>query len=614
VRSSPDDLPPRVARGLLWAALGLLFFIRLMSGLDRHDGWVAPLLAAAPYPPLVVLLARDFRPRVRYGLVAAVGLLGLAPFLLLGTDWDWMPWPLAAAVLCALPARAAWPILGLILAATGAAAALLGYGVYLSIWYMIVTADDALIVFGPAALAGLVARLHATRDELARLALVGERARLDAELRAALGGNLRAIAFRIRRAAGAQPEAARQDLCAATEFARHTMAEIRSTAGGRRTDSTPQSSAHSPPPIDSPRLAFLVLLAVLLIQCVLVVINIVYYEPVAPWVLVLAVTLLIAIVIAQVLPQNRITFAVQALLILLPLLAGLLSWDRILSFLTGKVLLTLRPPVSWVIAAFLMAWHAFLEFRDGTTGINAVVLITGHAVIAWLVYCMGRLVELVAALDRARHEIARATVLSERIRVGRDLHDILGFHLSAVALKGELAARLMTEDPDRARAELSALSDLVQRTLVELGSITDDRVELRLAAEVEAARELLATAGVQLRTRVETGVLSASLDTALATVLRETVTNVLRHSQAETCVVTVTETAGAIRLRVVNDGATPAPPGPRGSGLESLARRAGGLLVAGHRQGGRFEVAAEFRSDPTGLGGDPDGVDAVASA
>ncbi|MBT2235812.1 sensor histidine kinase, partial [Nonomuraea sp. NEAU-A123] len=213
---------------------------------------------------------------------------------------------------------------------------------------------------------------------------------------------------------------------------------------------------------------------------------------------------------------------------------------------------------------------------------------------------LGRLTGLITVLDRARHELAQAAVRRERTRVARDLHDVLGFSLSAVALKGELAERLLEADPDRARAELASLVALVEQALAELESIAGDRVELRLAAELDAACEVLTAAGIEAAAQVETGPLPAEVDTAVATALRETITNVLRHSQARTCEMTISGTDELVRLRVVNDGAMSvaqersSTPGRHGSGLGSLAQRTGGRLAAVRHPGGRFEVVAEF--------------------
>ncbi|MFI9838327.1 sensor histidine kinase [Nonomuraea sp. NPDC051941] len=623
-----DDLPLRLARAMLWASFGILFAIRALAGLDSGAGPLGVLLPMASYPPLVALAVRRWSPAVRYALLAAVVLLYFLPFPVVGESWDWVPWTVAAAVLCALPRRAAWPLFVLVVAAAGASVLVLGYDAYPGeeiqalLGYMIITADDGLIVFGLSALVRAVEQVHGTREELARVALAKERLRLDGELRGVLGGKLRAIAFRMRKAAQEEPgdarsdlregveparrdpggdaELARRDLREGVELARRTLAEVRATAGAYRA-AAPQEA---PPPIESPRLARHVLLAVLLIQCVLVLRVMAPSNPYDWPAFALAAALLAAVVILQVLPPSRAALIAQSLLILLPLAVFPEAWDRLLSVFTGRLLLNVRPPLSWAMTGLVLAGHLTWLLHSVDSGAlfvddvaAALSQFGGHIMIMWLVYCLGRLSGLLTVLERMRHELAEAAVRRERARVAGDLHDVLGFSLSAVALKGEVAERLLDTDPSRARSEIAALGSLVERAVAELGSIAGDRVELRLRTEVDAAREVLASAGIEVVTSVGTGPLAAEADTALAAVLREGVTNVLRHSRARTCEITVSEAAGSVRLRLVNDGATERP-GKRGTGLDSIASRTGGRLTAGHRPGGRFEVLAEFRTDP----------------
>ncbi|MEV0828845.1 sensor histidine kinase [Nonomuraea rubra] len=599
---SEDDLPLRLARAMLWASFVILLYIRTMSGIWRGVEPLGLLLATLSYLPLIAIVGRRRRPAVQGGLLVALVLLHLLPFAVVGTQWDWMPWTVAAAVLCVLPARWAWPLFVLVVVAAGAGAALLGHGTYYSLWFMIVTADDGLIVFGLAALVGTVGRLHATRGELARLARLRERLRLDGELRDLLGGQLQATAFRLRKAAAAEPRDAREDLRESVVLARRTLAEVRATAAAYRAGSIAEPAV----PIESSRPARAILLAVLLIQCVLVLSNLYYVEAAGMATMVPAVAGLVVIVVLQVMPQTRATLIAQGLLILLPLAVIPGSWDRVLSFLTGKVLLHGRPPRSWALAGVILAGHlALMLSEDGAETTNVLANLGGHIMLAWLVYSLGRLSDLVTVLQRARRELAEDAVRQERTRISQDLHDVLGFSLSAVALKGEVAGRLLDSDPGRARTEMASLLSLVERAAAELESITGDRVELHLATEAEAACQLLTSAGVDVSMRIEAGSLRADVDTALAATLRETVTNVLRHSRARTCDITVSATDELVRLRVVNDGTgampvaraglpTAAQPGRRGSGLGSLARRSGGRLTAGHQPGDRFEVVAEF--------------------
>jgi two-component system sensor histidine kinase DesK len=604
---------------MLWASFGILVYIRAFSALDGGADLLGVLLPMASYPPLIALSMRCWSPAVRYRLFAAVVLLYFLPFPFVGEAWDWMPWTVAAAALCALPTRIAWPLFVLSVAAAGASVFLLGYDaapgqeVQAGLGYMIITADDGLIVFGLSRLVMAVTRLHQTREELARTALSRERLRLDGELRRLLGGKLQAIAFRMRTAARQEPGEARHSLREGIELARRTLAEVRATAGAYRADAPETIS----PPIESPRLARRVLLAVLVIQCLLVLKSLAYVRP-GDWpAFAVAAVLLTVIVILQVLPQSRAVLVAQSLLILLPLPVVPDAWDRVLSVFTGKLLLNVRPPRSWAIVGVVLGGHLawFLHridrnylFIDDIPA--ALVNFGGHVMIMWLVYCLGRLSGLLTMLEQARHELAEAAVRRERVRIAGDLHDILGFSLSAVALKGEVAEHLLGTDPARARTQITSLGSLVERALVELDSITGDRVELRLSIEIDAAREVLASAGIDAVVRVETGPLPAAVDTALAAVLREGVTNVLRHSQARTCEITVSGTAGGVRLRMVNDGAAVREgserPERRGTGLDSIAARTSGRVTARHRAGDSFEVLAEFPA-PAGPGGGPEG-------
>lgn len=631
---SPDRLSPRPVRGMLWASLGILFYMRAGGAIDNGWGPLGALLAATSYPPLIALLALRRGSAVRYGLLACVVLLYLVPFPMLGWQWDWVPWTVAAAVLCALPARWAWPLFALVVGATGLAVVLMGGGVNDALAPMIIVADDGLIVFSVAALVGTVERLSAAQQELARLALVRERLRMDGELRDALGGRIQAIAFRMRKAAGEDLPDARRDIRESTELARRTLADVRAMAAAYRAGPLPES----PAPLESPRLARRVLLAVLLIQCVLVLSNVAIYEDggyghIGPLKLTLGVFCLCAVVVLQTLPQTRAVFVAQSLLIVLPIFFVSLLWDRVVSFFSGSILLRVRPPFSWAIVGLVLAVHFALLRHEQPSGLaNDLRSIGGHVMLMWLVYSLGNLTELAVVLERARHDLAENAVRRERTRIAADLHDVLGYSLSAVALKGELAERLLDTAPERARTQLRSLFPMVERATAELDAIVVDRVELTLRAEIDAACRLLQSAGVETKVDVEQLRLAPEVDTALAAVLRETVTNILRHSQARKCEITISEIEGAVRLRVLNDGAAHDPQNQpdaegrpdiaempvggtaRGSGLASLAQRTGGRLTAGRRCGDQFEVIAEFRSDPVGLGRDPDGVDSVASA
>lgn len=165
---------------------------------------------------------------------------------------------------------------------------------------------------------------------------------------------------------------------------------------------------------------------------------------------------------------------------------------------------------------------------------------------------------------------------------------------------------------DRARAELSEGLAAARRALADMRDVVAGRGEIELAAEAESTRAALAAAGIEVSGTVQPVPLPAETDTLLATVLREGVTNVLRHSDADRCELAVEAVARSVRLRLVNDGVRGRAGAP-GVGLENLTRRVrelGGTLTAG-KDGDAFSLAVEVPLQPALIGRDADRVDAV---
>ncbi|WP_433238037.1 sensor histidine kinase [Streptosporangium sp. CA-135522] len=256
------------------------------------------------------------------------------------------------------------------------------------------------------------------------------------------------------------------------------------------------------------------------------------------------------------------------------------------NLIAGAVVLRLRPRWSAPIFTVLVLLPA-LSRAELATGVNAVYWATGTVDSALTIYAFNRMPVLTRRLQQARAELARLAVVRERLRVARDVHDLLGFHLSAIALKGELAEHLPA---DQRAAQLADVAGIAGRALADFRSITGEPAELALATEIEAARSLLEAAGVKVRTRVSVPV-PPSADHLLATVLREAITNVVRHADAHVCEIELTAEGETVRLRVSNDGARQTREG--GSGLANLAsraREAGGALQA-RAEGGWFSLS-----------------------
>jgi two-component system, NarL family, sensor histidine kinase DesK len=160
-------------------------------------------------------------------------------------------------------------------------------------------------------------------------------------------------------------------------------------------------------------------------------------------------------------------------------------------------------------------------------------------------------------LRAALEENVTLAAVAERERIARDLHDVLGHTLSVIVLKSELAARLINIDPLRATAEMADVEKTARTALAEIREAIGGYRSRGLAAEIEAARLTLDAAGVTLIAEsnpANTAALSPQEETALALVLREAVTNIVRHARATTCRLRFVTEAGNRRLVVEDDG------------------------------------------------------------
>ncbi|HEX5440613.1 MAG TPA: sensor histidine kinase [Ktedonobacterales bacterium] len=211
-----------------------------------------------------------------------------------------------------------------------------------------------------------------------------------------------------------------------------------------------------------------------------------------------------------------------------------------------------------------------------------------------------------------REEMARAAAVSEeRLRIARDLHDLLGHNLSLIALKSELARRLAPVDPARAGAEMSDIEQVARQALREVREAVASYRQPTLATELPGAREMLAAAGIVYHFEGQPDAargLPSTIESALAWTVREGVTNVIRHSSARQCTVRVTRDPDAISIEVRDDGrGAPAfdaadAATSEGNGLRGLAERVaalGGSFAAGPLEGGGYYllVAAPLAGD-----------------
>lgn len=224
---------------------------------------------------------------------------------------------------------------------------------------------------------------------------------------------------------------------------------------------------------------------------------------------------------------------------------------------------------------------------------------------------LARLASALQELHSARGELARLAVIEERLRLARDLHDLLGQSLSVITLKSELARRLVEQAPAQAVEEIQAVERLARQTLREVREAVAGYRQPALHSELDGARQLLEAAGIAWTLEHTAGALPPALDAVLAWTVREGVTNVIRHSRARWCQIRVARENGWIRAEVTNDGAREqgvAQDGGsqrRGTGLAGLAERAGALggrvtaepCHTDGQTGFRLQVELPIRSD-----------------
>jgi two-component system sensor histidine kinase DesK len=262
----------------------------------------------------------------------------------------------------------------------------------------------------------------------------------------------------------------------------------------------------------------------------------------------------------------------------------------------GRFCRTARPAAFGAISCALGGLVIGLVHHTSQGNLAAIVLVPPMG--AFFSYSAGKRNEAVTILRATQAELARVAVAEERLRIARDLHDLLGHSLSLITLKAELTRRLLDTDTRRARAEIGDLEAVARQSLSDVREAVAGYRQPDVAAELAAARDLLTTAGIGCQvTAPPVILLPGDVDAAAAWTIREGVTNVVRHSNATALTITVAVRATATVIELTDNGTTagpvPAGPGRSGSGLAGLAERVqalGGSLAAGPADAGGFRL------------------------
>lgn len=238
-----------------------------------------------------------------------------------------------------------------------------------------------------------------------------------------------------------------------------------------------------------------------------------------------------------------------------------------------------RQALPLIVLAALTA--GALDLIRGASTLQATGDVINNAIVGLAAIAGRLLIEANQQLSLAREQIARLAVGEERLRFARDLHDLLGHSLSVIALKSELAGRLIKASPGLAAHEVEDIEQVARDALREVRDAVTGYRQPSLNAEVAGAREALTAAGIELRAEGEHMPLPPAVESVLAWAVREGVTNVMRHSQAKRCAIRIFKKDGSATVEIIDDGqgGTPEP----GSGLRGLRERVlerGGTLTA----------------------------------
>ncbi len=271
---------------------------------------------------------------------------------------------------------------------------------------------------------------------------------------------------------------------------------------------------------------------------------------------------------------------------------------------------------AWSVGLLLAAGqcaYAFDKPQRALGGVVALALLTGitfansSAGSAIILFCGAiailrrRLMVTIEELRQARTELADYAVMKERQRFSRDLHDLLGHSLSTIVVTAQLANRNVRVDPAAAEQAIADIETTGRTALAEVRQVVSDYRTMSLDDQLRAGAAALRAAGVEVRVERVERQWREDIDEVLSWTVRESMTNILRHSHARHAVIVLSSEAGLVRLRVRDDGdADEAALVRARRGLRTLrervAARRGSVEVA-LADGGGLELTLELPAD-----------------
>jgi two-component system sensor histidine kinase DesK len=237
-----------------------------------------------------------------------------------------------------------------------------------------------------------------------------------------------------------------------------------------------------------------------------------------------------------------------------------------------------------LVPAAIPSWHTSLNSSFGA--ITPVAI----PIVGLVSFGLSQMLAGNRALAEARAELARLAAENERFRIARDLHDLLGHSLTTITVKAGLARQLGEADPARALEEIAEVESLSRRSLADVRAAVTSYRDVTLAGELSTGRELLRAAGITADLPGAVDVVDANQQELFGWVIREGLTNVVRHAHAGSCMVRLS----ASSVEIVDDGVGgTSQPGNGLAGLRERVAAAGGAIDAGALQprGWRLRVS-----------------------
>ncbi|WP_153815958.1 histidine kinase [Streptomyces sp. SUK 48] len=306
--------------------------------------------------------------------------------------------------------------------------------------------------------------------------------------------------------------------------------------------------------------------------------------------------------------SQRAVIGLLGVLAVLATVLGLglgLPWTGLFIYVSVACGATLPPRVAACAIPCSATVMYLVQARWGDFALDeglVMVVLIGFAMIG-----VSQLISTTRELRKARATVAQLAANEERLRLARDLHDLLGHSLSLITLKSELAGRMLPEHPEKAAQQVSDIEQVSRQALVDVREAVTGYRRPRLAVELAGTQVALTAAGVtaELPAEPDLAGVPEEAESALAWALREAVTNVVRHSGADRCAVRLTHRQtldGPTFELVVEDNGSGTGNGGFGNGLTGLTERlekAGGTLEASRFRHG-FRLVARVPAAPAG--------------